>query len=309
MVRVNWKGMFIVIPLVWYAIALTVSSPQLNQYILQENVTYVPMNHEEYMKITKGIKCEDPNHILAYVLDSVSNRTHLGCFYEKTVVGSYCPEVNRDRSGRVILQPKYKAPCGNLDITPCDVAYKSSESYKLFGCFMVYGGIPSLMQQGQKIENLEQEELISKKLIGSLKKSLKERDEKITSLKKSLKERDETITNQYVAIGVVVTCVIIIIIATLAFLLFYIKYRMGENRKNTNYSGNQLGDGQRNEDDPLNGPFQNIRAADDRRSNEDEPFNRPFENVSPADTNDIAAETVELDVEYNVEDQPPISLH
>lgn len=293
MVRVNWKGMFIVIPLVWYAIALTVSSPQLNQYILQENVTYVPMNHEEYMKITKGIKCEDPNHILAYVLDSVSNRTHLGCFYEKIVVGSYCPEFNRDRSGRVILQPKFKAPCGNLDITPCDVAYKSSESYKLFGCFMVYGGIPSLMQQGQKIENLEQEELISKKLIGSL--------------KKSLKERDETITNQNVAIGVVVTCFIIIL--TLAFLLFYIKYRMDENRKNTNYSGNQLGDGQRNEDDPLNGAFQNIRAADERRSNEDEPLNRPFENISPADVNDIAAETVELVVEYNVEDQPTISLH
>lgn len=321
MVRVNWKGMFIVIPLVWYAIALTVRSPQLNQYIVQENVTYVPMNHEEYMKITKGIKCEDPNHILAYVLDSVSNRTHLGCFYEKIVVGSDCPEVNIDRSGRVILQPKFMAPCGNLDITPCDFAYNSSESYKLFGCFIVYGGIPSLMQQGQKIENLEQEELISKKLIENLKKSLKERDEEITSLKKSpkekdeettslkksLKERDETITNQYVAIWVVVTC--IIIIATLAFLLFCIKYRMGENRKNTNYSGNQLGDGQRNEDDPLNGPFQNIRAADERRSNEDEPLNRPFENVSPADINDIAAETVELVVEYNVEDQPPISLH
>lgn len=75
------------------------------------------------------------------------------------------------------------------------------------------------------------------------------------------------------------------------------------------YSGNQLGDGQRNEDDPLNGAFQNIRAADERRSNEDEPLNRPFENISPADVNDIPAETVELDVEYNVEEQPTISLH
>lgn len=293
MVRVNWKGMFIVIPLVWYAIALTVSSPQLNQYILQENVTYVPMNHEEYMKITKGIKCEDPNHILAYVLDSVSNRTHLGCFYEKIVVGSYCPEVNRDRSGRVILQPKYKAPCGNLDITPCDVAYKSSESYKLFGCFMVYGGIPSLMQQGQKIENLEQEELISKKLIGSLKKTVEERDEKITK--------------QYVVIGVVVTCIIIILVI-LAFILFH-KYFLHKKRENiVNYSGNQFEKRKRNEDDPLNGPIENTRAAEERQINENDPLNGPFESIRAAHRSDIR-NIVELEGENDVEDQPPLSIN
>lgn len=293
MVRVNWKGMFIVIPLVWYAIALTVSSPQLNQYILQENVTYVPMNHEEYMKITKGIKCEDPNHILAYVLDSVSNRTHLGCFYEKIVVGSYCPEVNRDRSGRVILQPKYKAPCANLDITPCDVAYKSSESYKLFGCFMVYGGIPSLMQQGQKIENLEQEELISKKLIGSLKKTVEERDEKIIK--------------QYVVIGVVVTCIIIILVI-LAFILFH-KYFLHKKRENiVNYSGNQFEKRKRNEDDPLNGPIENTRAAEERQINENDPLNGPFESIRAAPRSDIR-NIVELEGENDVEDQPPLSIN
>lgn len=61
------------------------------------------MNYEEYMKIIKGIKCEDLNYILVYVLDFVSNRIYFGCFYEKIVVGSYCLEVNCDRSGRVIF--------------------------------------------------------------------------------------------------------------------------------------------------------------------------------------------------------------
>lgn len=173
MVRVNWKGMFIVIPLVWYAIALTVSSPQLNQYILQENITYIAINHEEYMEITKDIKCKYPNQILTYVLDPVSNRTHLGWFFfSKIVIGRYCSEFNIDESDRTILQPKYMAPCGNLDITPCDFAYNSSESFKMSGCFIVYEGIPSLLQRGQEVETFKKEELILRKLIESLKKKL-----------------------------------------------------------------------------------------------------------------------------------------
>lgn len=274
MVRLNWKGMFVVIPLVWYAVALTVSSPLLHEYILQKNITYVPMNHEEYINLTKGIKCEDPNHILTYVLDPVSNRTHLGCFYEKNVIGRKCPEFN-NKSGRIILQPKYSAPCDNLDITPCNFTYKSSESYKLFGCFLVYGGIPSLMQQGQKIENSKKEELILR--------------ETIESLKKTVKERDEQITNQYVAIGVVVTC-IIIILAILAFSLFHIKYRMDKNRKNI-----------------ANGPFEKIIAGEERQSNEDDPLNGPFENIRTTDISDI--QDVELEVEHIIEDQPPISIN
>lgn len=288
MVRVNWKGMSIVIPLVWYAIALTVSSPQLNQYIVQENVTYIPINHEEYMEITKDIKCKDPNQILTYVLDPVSNRTHLGCFYEKIVIGRYCPEFNIDESNRTILQPKYSAPCGNLGITPCDFAYNSSESFKMFGCFIVYGGIPSLMQRGQEVENFKKEELILRKLIGSLKITVEERDKKIT--------------NQYVVIGVVVTFLI------LAFILFH-KYFMHKNRENiANFSGNQFKERKSNEDDPLNGPFEHTRAKEERQSNENDPLNGPFENIRTAPRS-VTHDKVEIEGENDLEDQPPISVN
>lgn len=38
------------------------------------------------MNIANSIKCVDPNHNLTYVLDFV-DRTHLGCIYEKIVIG------------------------------------------------------------------------------------------------------------------------------------------------------------------------------------------------------------------------------
>lgn len=207
---------------------------------------------------------------------------------QKILIGRYCPEFNIDESNRTILQPKYSAPCGNLDITPCDFAYNSSESFKLFGCFIVYGGIPSLMQRGQEVENFKKEELILRKLIESLKKTVEERDEKIT--------------NQYVVIGVVVTFLI------LAFILFH-KYFMHKNRENiANYSGNQFKERKRNEDDPLNGPFENTRAKEERQSNENDPLNGPFENIRTAPRSYIQ-NNVEIEGENDLEDQPPISVN
>lgn len=144
------------------------------------------------------------------------------------------------------------------------------------------------MQRGQEVENFKKEELILRKLIESLKKTVEERDEKIT--------------NQYVVIGVVVTFLI------LAFILFH-KYFMHKNRENiANYSGNQFKERKRNEDDPLNGPFENTRAKEERQSNENDPLNGPFENIRTAPRSDIQ-NNVEIEGENDLEDQPPISVN
>lgn len=78
------------------------------------------------MNIANSIKCVDPNHNLTYVLDFV-DRTHLGCIYEKIVIGC-TTQFKIDKSGRNILQTKYLALCGNLNITPCDFTYNLSGS-------------------------------------------------------------------------------------------------------------------------------------------------------------------------------------
>lgn len=158
----------------------------------------------------------------------------------------------------------------------------------MFGCFIVYGGIPSLMQRGQEVETFKKEELILRKLIESLKKRVEERDEKITK--------------QYVVIGVV-PCIIIILVI-LAFILFH-KYFMHKKRENVvNYSGNQFEKRKRNEDGPLNGP----RAAEERRRNENDPLNGPFENIRTAPRRAIQRIVI-LEGENDVENQPPISIN
>lgn len=149
------------------------------------------------------------------------------------------------------------------------------------------------MQRGQEVENFTKKELILRKLIESLKKTVEERDEKIT--------------NQYVVIGVVVTFLIIILVI-LAFILFH-KYFMHKNRENiASYSCNQFKERKRNEDDPLNGPFENTRAKEERQSNENDPLNGPFENIRTAPRSDIQ-DNVEIEGENDLEDQPPVSVN
>lgn len=304
---VNWKGKFIVIPLVWYAVAPLVSSPLRPQYILEENISYVPMNQEEYMNITKIKICEDPNHSLTYVLHPVSNRTVLGCFYKKPMIGNFCPEFNFDTSGNIILQQKFAAPCGELDITPCGFTYNSSESYKLFGCFIVYGGIPSLMQQQQKIEDLKQRELTSRELIESLNRTVKEKDEKIGY--------------QWITITVVAVCLGILILAILIYNLYH--FFKPKTRKNIAYSsGDQSEKGRSIECDSLKRESENTAAppktskniaipsgvqSEEERSNEDDPLSGVFENITAKRHNDMST-YVDLEVEYS-EDTPSISIH
>lgn len=84
---------------------------------------------------------------------------------------------------------------------------------------------------------------------------------------------------------------------------------MHKKRKNiVNCSGNQFEKRKRNEDDPLNGPIENTRAAEERQINENDPLNGPFESIRAAPRSDIR-NIVELEGENDVEDQPPLSIN
>lgn len=121
-------------------------------------VIYVPINEEEYREMTKNLKCEDSDHFPTFALHPVKKKTILGCFPKIDVIGKKCLEYNFNQLNKTFLQPKVYAPCGNFQIKPCNFSYSSLESYKIWECFLIYGGIPipSLLEQQKKIDFLEE---------------------------------------------------------------------------------------------------------------------------------------------------------
>lgn len=120
-----------------------------------EFVTYVPINEEEFRTMTKNIKCEDSDHFPTFALHPEKKKTILGCFPKSHVIGGKCLEYNFNKN-KTFLQPKLNAPCGNFHIKPCNFSYSSLDSYKILECFLIYGGIPSFLEQQKKIEFLEE---------------------------------------------------------------------------------------------------------------------------------------------------------
>lgn len=120
-------------------------------------VTSVPINEEEYRKMTKNIKCKDSDHYPTFALHPEKKKTILGCFKKNFVNVKKCLEYNINEN-KTFLQTKLNAPCGNFQITPCNFSYSSLESYKILECFLIYGGIPSLLEQQKKIDYLEERE-------------------------------------------------------------------------------------------------------------------------------------------------------
>lgn len=123
-----------------------------------EYVSYVPINEEEYREMTKNIKCKAADHFPTFALDPKKKKTILGCFPKIDVIGKKCLEYNFNQLNKTFLQPKVYAPCGNFHIKPCNFSYSSLESYKIWECFLIYGGIPipSLLEQQKKIDYLEE---------------------------------------------------------------------------------------------------------------------------------------------------------
>lgn len=154
------------------------------QYILVENVTFVPRTQEEYMyfKETEDLKCNHTMLKVTYVLNPVGKKTSIGCFCEKPVAVKKCLEYNENKNV-TIIQPKGDTPCNDFSITPCKVKYFSSESYKLFECFEKYGGISSPIENQRNInflkKKLEQSEM-------ELEKKLEQRELEIHELNKKL---------------------------------------------------------------------------------------------------------------------------
>lgn len=74
------------------------------------------------------------------------------------MTGNKCLEFNIKTLNKTFLQQKLNAPCGNFQIKPCNFKYSSLESYKIWECFLIYGGIriPSLLEQQKKIDFLEE---------------------------------------------------------------------------------------------------------------------------------------------------------
>lgn len=169
------------------------------QYILMENVKFVPRTEEEnmYYKETKDLKC---NHTMlkgTYVLNPVGKKTSIGCFCEKPVAVKKCLEYNENKNV-TIIQPKGDAPCNDFSITPCKVKYVSSESYKLFECFEKYGGISSPIENQRNInflkEKLEQSEMELEKKLEQRKLEIQELNKKLNQSKIEIQELNKKLT-------------------------------------------------------------------------------------------------------------------
>lgn len=121
-------------------------------YILKE-ANYIPRNYQEYLEMNKHIQCKSSAQKIVYLLDSIKEKTLIGCFHEDFIYGKYCPEYN---SG--IAQPKFKASCANFTITPCPLLYNLSESYFYFECYEKFGAISSPETSQQEIHEMKKRE-------------------------------------------------------------------------------------------------------------------------------------------------------
>lgn len=121
-------------------------------YILKE-ANYIPRNYQEYLEMNKHIQCKSSAQKIVYLLDSIKEKTLIGCFHEDFIYGKYCPEYN---SG--IAQPKYKASCANFNITPCPLLYNLSESYLYFECYEKFGAISPPKTRHQEIKERKKRE-------------------------------------------------------------------------------------------------------------------------------------------------------
>lgn len=121
-------------------------------YILKE-ANYMPRNYQEYLEMNKHIQCKSSAQKIVYLLDSIKEKTLIGCFHEDFIYGKYCPEYN---SG--IAQPKYKASCANFNITPCPLLYNLSESYLYFECYEKFGAISPPKTRHQEIKERKKRE-------------------------------------------------------------------------------------------------------------------------------------------------------
>lgn len=128
-------------------------------YILKE-ANYIPRNYQEYLEMNKHIQCKSSAQKIVYLLDSIKEKTLIGCFHEDFIYGKYCPEYN---SG--IAQPKYKASCANFNITPCPLLYNLSESYLYFECYEKFGAISPPKTRHQEINERKKRE---KKFMGDI---------------------------------------------------------------------------------------------------------------------------------------------
>lgn len=146
---------------IWFFVIPFVSSPVQHPhgYLLEEYITIVPRNKEEFKEQTKDKKCESdkgPKLFLTYVLNPFHNGTSLGCFPRKIVTTKKCLEYNYKNGNFIIIQESVGAPCDILTITPCNYEYESPDSYKIYECFEAYGRIPSPIESQEKINNLIQ---------------------------------------------------------------------------------------------------------------------------------------------------------
>lgn len=162
-----------------------------------EFVTYVPISEEEYRKMKKNIKCEDLDHFPTFALHPEKKKTILGCFKEISVVGNKCLEYNF-KQNQILLQPKLNAPCGNFTIKPCNFSYSSLESYKILECFLIYGGIPSLLEQGKLIDYLEEKE---KNMTQTREQENEESQKNITNLMQQVEKLNKKIDGLMICIG------------------------------------------------------------------------------------------------------------
>ncbi|XP_052711091.1 uncharacterized protein LOC128185562 isoform X2 [Crassostrea angulata] len=64
-------------------------------YILKE-ANYIPRNYQEYLEMNKHIQCKSSAQKIVYLLDSIKEKTLIGCFHEDFIYGKYCPEYNSD---------------------------------------------------------------------------------------------------------------------------------------------------------------------------------------------------------------------
>lgn len=121
-------------------------------YILKE-ANYIPRNYKEYLEMNKHIQCQSKTQKIIYLLDSIKEKTLVGCFHEDFIFGKYCPEYNTGKA-----QESYKASCANFTITPCPSPYILSESYLYFECYEKFGAISSPKTSQQEIHEMKKRE-------------------------------------------------------------------------------------------------------------------------------------------------------
>lgn len=121
-------------------------------YILKE-ANYIPRNYLEYLEMNKHIQCKSSDQKIVYLLDSIKEKTLVGCFHEKFIFGKYCPEYNTGRA-----QASFKASCANFTVTPCRSPYNLSESYLYFECYEKFGAISSPETSQQEIHEMKKRE-------------------------------------------------------------------------------------------------------------------------------------------------------